>query len=102
MKFVFGAEVLQVLVAGEDLVCALAGQDDLDVPGGELGEYVIGNGATYQRRVEVLDGPDYLRQHPERVFGRIDALVVLGTKVLRNGTGSQQVGRIREADSEGL
>src|SRR5215218_4313190 len=102
MKFVLGAEVLQVLVAGEDLVCALAGQDDLDVPGGELGEYVVGNGTTHQRRVEALDGTDNRGQNPERVLSRVNALVVLGIQILGDGTGCQEVGRILEAHGEGL
>src|SRR5215204_4098802 len=102
MQFVFGAEVLQVLVAGEDLVCALAGQDDLDVPGGELGEYVVRYGATHQRGVEALDGTDHRGQNPERVFSRVDALVVLGIQILGDGTGCQEVGRILEAHGEGL
>jgi hypothetical protein len=62
------------------------------VPGGELGEDVIGDGATYQRGVEVLDSLDHPGQHPERVLRGVDALVVLGVEVLGDGTGGQQVG----------
>src|SRR5919112_154796 len=72
------------------------------MPGGELSEYVVGYCATYQRRVEVLDGPDYLGQHPERLLSGVDALVVFGVEVFGDRAGGQQVGRICEADGEGL
>ena len=102
MQLVFRAEVLQVLVAGEDLIRTLAGQDDLDVLRGELGEDVVGDGATYQRGVEALDGTDYRGQHPERVLRGVHALVVLGIQVLGDGAGGQEIGRVFEADGERL
>src|SRR5829696_8538280 len=72
------------------------------MPGGERRQDVVGYGATYQRGVEILDSPDYLGQHPERVLRGVDALVVLGVEVLGDRAGGQQVGRICEADGEGL
>src|SRR5215216_3181115 len=70
--------------------------------GGERRQDVVGYGATYQRGVEVLDSPDYLGQYPERVLRGVDALMVLGAEVLGDRAGGQQVGRICEADGEGL
>ena len=95
-------EVVEVLVAREDLVSPLAGKHHLHVLGRELREYVVGHCASDKSRVERLYGADHLRQHPHRVLGGVDALVVLGFQILRDSARRQKVRRVFETDGEGL
>ena len=48
MQILLRAELLEVLVAGEDLVGPLARQHHLDVPGGELDEDIVGDRAPHE------------------------------------------------------
>ena len=101
VQVLLGLEVLVVLVAREDFIRTLAGQDNLHVPRGKLGQDVVRHRAPHERRVKRLYGAHYPRQDLPRVLGGIDTLVVLGIEVLGYGPGRQEVRGVFKADGEG-
>ena len=92
----------KVLVAGEQLVGALAGQHDLHVLRGELAR-ACGSAPRCARatgRTTRSRAP--LGHRGRRLLGRVDALVVLGAEVLGDRARGEQVGRALGADRERL
>ncbi|VXB24328.1 hypothetical protein NOCARDAX2BIS_180039 [Nocardioides sp. AX2bis] len=94
-------ELAQVVVSGEQLVGALPGQHHLDVLGGELGEEVVRDGRTDQRRLVALGGAHHVGQHRDHLVVGVDTFEVLQPEVRGDDPGRGQVGAALRAGGEG-
>ena len=95
-------ELAHVVVAGEQLVGALAGEHDLDVLAGHAGEHEVRHGAAHEAGVEGLDRAHDVGQRLERLGRGVGDLVVLGADVLGDPARGGEVGRVRGPDRERL
>ncbi len=75
-------ELAHVVVAGEQLVGALAGEHDLDVLAGGAGEHVVRHRAAHEAGVEGLDRAHDVGERLERLGRRVGDLDVLAAEVL--------------------
>ena len=88
-------ELAQVVVAGEQLVGALAGEHDAHVLARHPREHVVRHGAADEPGVERLDRAHDAGQRLERLGGRVVDLVVVGAEELGHAAGGREVGRVR-------
>jgi hypothetical protein len=68
---------MQIVVAGVDLVGALAGEHYLDVLRGQFRQEVVGDGRADKRGIEGFQVIDHLWQRGQHVGLGVDAFMVL-------------------------
>src|SRR5680860_1349095 len=90
------------MVAREQLVRALASEHHLDVPGGHLGEQVVGDRAADQRRLVGLGRGHHGRQHCDHVLVGVDNLVVFEAQCVRDDPCGDQFAAARHTGGEGV
>ena len=99
----FRRKILEIRVAAEDLVATFAGKQNFDpFFTGALRDQIVGNRASYQRRIEGLEAIDDLRQGVENLSQVDDQLLVIGADVLGHRAGVADVAAFAHAHRKRL